>query len=222
MKQFSIEGRKSSVDSLAHLSEGSINETSSEVTLELYSSSDDDAAGGTGARSVRIYYLNAEGREKFVDVVPTGTTRVQNIVDDFKDLLYMELLSVGSGGVAAGEIIIDDGSTEYGNIQASENKSFNGIITVPKSSKARWNVEKFYGGMETAVDGLATIILQVKRNSAWVDVKRVSVRGDDGTPFANCKMEPVRLEHGDKVRVVGKSTTSGTLYGGFDLVESQY
>jgi hypothetical protein len=75
-------------------------------TLKLKSSSinDDGAPPGTGAQTVRVWWLNAAGVESTVDVVMNGTTIVATAVVTMRRVNRMEVLTCGADGSNAGDI----------------------------------------------------------------------------------------------------------------------
>ncbi len=71
--------------------------------------SDDDADNGataTGALTVRVHYLDATGAEQTEDVTLDGTTPVDTVATDMRFVNDCYSLTVGSNGVAAGNITI--------------------------------------------------------------------------------------------------------------------
>lgn len=86
-------------------------EPTSGAQRALKSSSASDAAAGTGARQVRITYysLAADGTiaGPFVETVTlNGTSAVPTVATNMALIEKMEIVSVGSGGVAAGTITL--------------------------------------------------------------------------------------------------------------------
>ncbi len=69
--------------------------------------SDDNADNGataTGALTIRIEYLNAAGAERTEDITLNGTTIVNTVATDIRFVNDMYTLTVGSNGVAEGNI----------------------------------------------------------------------------------------------------------------------
>lgn len=73
-------------------------------TLDMASSSASDAAAGTGARTVRVFGLDANFLPKSLDVTLTGQTMLSTTGNTFRRVFGIEVLTVGSGGVNAGDI----------------------------------------------------------------------------------------------------------------------
>lgn len=106
------------------------------TTYYLRSSSANDAAGGTGARTIRVVYLDSAGALRNMDVATNGTTAV-NLGAGIAFVQWATVLTAGSLGVAAGNITISSvtgaptvaQTVEY--IQAGETKSRSGRFKIP-------------------------------------------------------------------------------------------
>lgn len=112
-----------------HLTEATI--------LKISSGSTDDAAAGTGARTVFILGVNGDGSELSETVTLNGQTAV-NTTNAYTEIQRMVVLTVGSGGKNAGQIYAGTGTVTtgvpanvYGHIAAGENQSQIGHYTVP-------------------------------------------------------------------------------------------
>ena len=93
-----------------------------------------DKAGGTGARTVTLYYLDSAYAEKSVDVNLNGTTWVDLSVADVFRVQNMRTKTVGAGGKPVGNITLADTATKgitYGYISAGRNRQRQFIWTVP-------------------------------------------------------------------------------------------
>lgn len=105
--------------------------------LKISSSSADDTSAGTGARTVRVYALDANWNQTTVDVTLNGQTAVET------DLTYLHpylirVLTAGSGGTNAGVIYVGTGtvssgvpSTKYLGITAGKGLSRSCFFPVP-------------------------------------------------------------------------------------------
>lgn len=105
------------------------NEQAANFTGSIRSANVADAAAGTGARTVRIYWMNATGTVSGTeDVTLNGTTAV-NLVTTTKCFIEkMEVLTAGSGGVAAGNITLFSaaaaGGTAVAIINAGDTQTY--------------------------------------------------------------------------------------------------
>lgn len=104
-------------------------EQAANFTGSIVSSSAADASAGTGARTVRIFWVSLDGTTSgSEDVTLNGTTAV-NLVTTTKCFIErMEVLTVGSGGSNAGIISLKTGAagagTTVGTIAAGDNRTF--------------------------------------------------------------------------------------------------
>jgi hypothetical protein len=144
-------------------------------TIQIISDNVADAAAGTGARTVRVYYLDQAGAEHYADYTLNGNTAVVNadkkdgvvtgaaIVDCWR-VQYLAVLTAGSGGVNAGGISVNDSTQAYttgipntatlvyGFMAAGFNISHHGMYTVPKGYRAQIK-QKLFG----VIDATATV-----------------------------------------------------------------
>jgi len=82
------------------------NEVSAATTYYLVSTSNNDKAGGPGAVTVRIVYLDTNGNEQVTTKTLNGTTPV-NIGNGYAYIQWMEVASIaGAVQVSAGDITI--------------------------------------------------------------------------------------------------------------------
>ncbi len=105
------------------------NEQSSGAQRSVASSSANDTAAGTGARTLRItYYTSAGLGPYFADVTLNGTTPVNTTPTDICFIESMKVLTVGSTGSNAGTITLyvstGGGGGTIGTIAATENRTF--------------------------------------------------------------------------------------------------
>ena len=103
--------------------------------LTIVSSSANDAAAGTGARTIIIKGLDANYLEIEETVTLNGTTNVLTIAS-FLRVHSMEVITVGSGGVPAGNITAVITATTYAIIPIGYTYSYNCNYTVPAGKTA--------------------------------------------------------------------------------------
>ena len=95
----------------------------------MKSSSAADSSAGTGARQVKITYLPADMSQTKTETIPlNGTTAVATVATDIAFIEKMEVVSVGSGGVAAGTITLHSNTagsgTTIGSIATGATRTF--------------------------------------------------------------------------------------------------
>lgn len=102
--------------------------------LEILSTSANDAAAGTGVRTVLVTYIDAAGAMvEATSVSLNGTTPVA-VPFTAKAIQFMETGTAGSGGIAAGDIVLRrvSGAVPVERITTGGNKSMSGRFMVPK------------------------------------------------------------------------------------------
>lgn len=130
--------------------------TSAEI-VTVVSSSANDAAAGTGARTVKISGLNANWFEQSETVTLNGVGLVDS-VNSYLRVFSFEVLTAGSGGVTAGAISIAQKVTTaniFLVVAAGLNREFSTQYTIPANRKGYLN--KIYGrvrkGTASSIDG---------------------------------------------------------------------
>jgi hypothetical protein len=103
--------------------------------MEVVSSSTDDdgSPGGTGAQTVKIWYLTDTFVEKTETVTLDGTTVVPTVAADIYRINAFRVITAGAGGVAAGNIDIRNTADTpiYSRIPLGLTRARNSIYTVP-------------------------------------------------------------------------------------------
>ena len=114
--------------------------------MTLASTSANDAPGGTGTREVDLRYLDGNGDQQSEIVTLNGTSPVDTTATDISFINEMYSETVGSNGLAAGDITIYKKgavSTVYNIIKANNNYSLTGIRKVPANKT--YYVNHFHG-----------------------------------------------------------------------------
>lgn len=127
------------------------------TTYYLNSTSANDTAAGTGARTVRIVYLDTNGAQQVTTATLNGTTAV-SLGAGFTYFQWMEVASVGSGTVSAGDLAITSingvatVATTMEFIKAGGNRSLSGRYKVPTGYSAYltgWGAHAISANMDT-------------------------------------------------------------------------
>lgn len=106
----------------------------SNSTLDIISSSANDAAAGTGVQTVKVVYINnSNNMVQSAAITLNGVTLVTSVLTGVNEVLWMETDTVGSGVVAAGNIRlrINGGTVEVEQISAGGNRSLSARFMVP-------------------------------------------------------------------------------------------
>lgn len=109
------------------------------IQMQVVSSSANDTAAGTGARSVRIYYLDTNYVAHDETVILNGTTPVLTAATNILRVNKMHVKTVGSSGVSAGNISLQavGGAVTYSYMIAGRNLARQAIYTVPDGFRLR-------------------------------------------------------------------------------------
>jgi hypothetical protein len=105
------------------------------IQMEVVSSSaSDTSASATNAKSVIVYYLDSNYAEKNTIVNLNGTTPVNTSVSDIYRVNHYRLYTVGTTGIAAGNIDIRSvgGGIIYGRIEAGFTRGRSLVYCVPE------------------------------------------------------------------------------------------
>ena len=185
-------------------------EQSANFTGSIASSSASDAAAGTGARTVRIFYVDATGATAgFEDVTLNGVTFV-NLVTATKCFIEkIEVLTVGSTGSNVGILTLKTGAAGAGTtvvtVGATDNRTFLAHHYVVTGKTA--NVTGvLIGSNVTNTVGSCIGFLRAKALTSAVAVEKqvsdgVTVAGLDSSVFRS---------YGSQIQVVGPARI--TLY----------
>lgn len=97
------------------------------------SANDDGDPAGTGARTVKIYYLTSAGVEKTETITMNGTNPVETVATDIWRINGFRIKTMGSLNGAAGNITLQeiDNSPVFSQILPGSTRAFNSQYTVP-------------------------------------------------------------------------------------------
>jgi len=190
----------------------------------IASSSANDTAAGTGARKVRITYLNTAMQEKTEDITLNGTTGVNTTSLDMALLQKMEVIEVGSGGGNAGTISIytqiNKGGVVWGSIAAGENQTYWAHHYVP-TGKTCYMLNLSVGS--TVVGGWASV--QRSGNPMGTGIPQRSIAGTYPHPILGTVDHsfrvPLAIQGPDLVWLNDRAiaATASTSFGTFEFVE---
>lgn len=139
-------------------------EPASNAQRSIASASANDTSAGTGARQVKITYLDSTGAGPYTETVTlNGTSAVNTAASNICFIEKLEVVSVGSGGANAGVITLysttGGGGSAVGTIAASANRTLWAHHYVPTSKTC--NVTSIEGNNNNASNG-AIVTLQAK------------------------------------------------------------
>ncbi len=171
-------------------------------------------AHGTGARTVYIEGLDTNGAVISETVILNGTSAV-NTTLSYKRINYMEVTTVGSGGVAAGNITATAAtdSTVTIRVLASNNKAFSAFYTVPAGYTLY--VVGIHGAFLSGSGGIGTIALQTRAVGAgWVERASATFNVLMDTEVEKRIAPAVAVTEGTDVKLVGTTNTDNSVMRG--------
>lgn len=119
------------------------------VQPSVVSTSANDAAAGTGIRTIDIHYIQAGTLAEMVEAVTlNGTTPVQMVATDVRFIQCKHALTVGSGGYAAGTISTTYSGNTISIISAGDIRCRSSARMVPGGKRAY--VDGLVGGFSSA------------------------------------------------------------------------
>lgn len=179
-----------------------------------------DKAGGTGALTVTVYYLNDSYVEHTTTVTLNGTTWVDLTPTDTFRINYMVVASVGTGGKPVGNITLADKATHtvnYGYISAGRNHSRMAYYTVP-AGKALY-INSICGSVvNTAANKSCRVILLATYDEQSDTVLTAGTHFmpfyegiSDGGPLPSCRSAPLVFPATVDIKFNAVSTGTSTV-----------
>lgn len=101
------------------------------AAVSVVSSSANDTAAGTGARTVEIQGLDADYNLQTLTVTLNGTTAVTTGSDTYIRVFRMRVVTAGTNETNVGNITASIGGVDIAQIKADAGQSLMGIYTVP-------------------------------------------------------------------------------------------
>ncbi len=161
--------------------------TGSAETVEVFSSdAADNGTGATGALTVRLFGLDANGAEQNDDVTLSGPTKVPTI-KEWTRVFRVKVLTAGSGGQNAGTLTVRHTSTTaniFVVMPIGANRSQICAFTVP-AGKTALILDAYVTLVESAgAAGEALLSLRARESGAvYESVIRVGVDTSSPVPF---------------------------------------
>jgi len=194
---------------------------STAAVMKISSSNANDAAAGTGARTVTIYGLDANYDQINETVTLNGQTAV-NTTNSFLRVFHLAVVTAGSGGAAAGTIYAGTGTVTAGvpaviyGVYTAGNGATACIWTVPAGYTAF--ITNYSAGYGNTVTAYGTAFLSIRPfGSVFDTVSQVRVsNGSQGWITFNY---PIAVEEKSDIEIRANSTTaSANVVAEFQLV----
>jgi len=107
----------------------------SALAMSVVSTDANDDIAGTGARTIIVQGLDSNYDEVEETVELDGITPVTT-VNQYLRVFRAKVLTAGSGGTQAGDIIISNGGTTYAQMLNGNNQTLMAVYTVPRNYTA--------------------------------------------------------------------------------------
>jgi hypothetical protein len=133
---------------------------SSPASFNVISTSANDTAAGTGARTIEVQGLDANYFELNEQVTLNGLTQV-SLVNQFIRINRAFVVSSGTGLSNAGDVSIRQGTIVFNTIPASLGQTQSSIYTVPANYKAAY-LAQYSIGMQGPASAAAQVALMTR------------------------------------------------------------
>lgn len=141
-------------------------------TVGISSTSADDTSAGTGARTVRIYGLDASSNPQQEDMSLNGVTNVES-TKSFLNLYAVEILTVGSAGASQGNITADIGGNDLAFIAAGEGHS----RLTHRTIRAGWRayILRMFASSTNAGSMIVELQTRNEAGAPWITIRELDV-----------------------------------------------
>ena len=196
--------------------------TAAEMTIS--SSSADDDAAGTGALTVRWFYLDADWNIQSVDITTNGQTAASTTITCIR-IFRGYVLTAGSGGTNAGDLWAGTGAltngvpaVKHAGIKVGMGQTLMAIFSIPVDAVGGGQITRWYGTCGAGQSAYATIALQTREyGEAW-RTRRVSGIGEGGWMTDEITWGVTVGTKADiRIRALTNGVNSSTIEAGFDL-----
>jgi hypothetical protein len=199
------------------------------ATMTVSSSSAADTSTGTGARTVRVFGLNSSYQEVIQDVTLTGQTGVAMSTDLIR-VYRAYAITVGSGGVNAGDVWVGTGTVtngvpanKYAGILTGNGQTLMAIYTIPASDSAGTTyafgrIIRWYASVGAVASPRCQIALQTRElNESWRTRRVIGVSA--GGPWEEMLTWGIDVGTKADVRllVLDNGVANTTIEAGFDI-----
>lgn len=126
------------------------------VRLSIVSDSANDAAAGTGIRTLDVHYLDANLVDLIETVTLNGVTPVLTVATNIRFVQCLHMVTWGSGAKAAGNISATNSGNTHSYIAAGDARCTSSVRMVPAGKRLFINA-MYAGSSSTTADASAII-----------------------------------------------------------------
>lgn len=144
------------------------------IQMRAVSTSASDTAAGTGARTVRITYLDANYYTQHETITLNGTTPVNTVATNILRVQDFHVATVGSSDTgSAGDISLTNmaGSVTYSKMSTSVNRARQALYTVPVGKRAFIVVWRVGGVIDANINAFTWIRATLRATCDWEFVR---------------------------------------------------
>lgn len=143
-------------NTLIQTQDGSALRVPQSVQMSVASTSANDTAGGSGARTIIIEYLNGSLDLSVEVLTLNGLTPVLTQATDIRWVQNIFVATAGNGGVAAGAISISHSGVVYDQIPAGDRASHSSFYRVPRNK--RMYLTAMYAGASSGTAATSVLV----------------------------------------------------------------
>jgi len=183
----------------------------SALAMTIVSSSANDAAAGTGARTVTVIGLNASYVEITQTITLNGTTAV-NIPTALIRVYRVFVVTAGSGNTAAGTLTIANAGTTYAQITLGDNQTLMAVYTVPAGYTLYMTAGSVSAGTANASQFITARLVQRQLGGVFRDVAKLTLQV--GTASFDGVVVPLRFPEKTDIEIRAIATNNNNAIGG--------
>lgn len=177
----------------------------------------DDAAEGTGARTVNVFGLDADGLEISETATMNGTNAV-TLTNSYYRVYRAYVLTAGSGGTNAGDIQVKHGSTVLAQINVGNGQTLMAIYTVP-ANKTGYIMGYYASVGKSNTTGAVNLRIWTRANGeGWRNRHVVGLQAAGTSAIEQEMYFPIKVEPLADIRIAATSSANDMeVSAGFDV-----
>lgn len=186
------------------------------TSISINSSSANDTAAGSGARTLFIEGLDGDGNPQSETVTLNGVTAV-NPANAYYRIQRAWVLAVGSGGVNEGNITIADGTGTLAYVPAAKGQTQQAAYTVPAGRRASLLKLRMHVTGTTAANAQGELQWRPDMASSWRTIETINGQNLSNTELDYVAMSEFCALADIRLRVVSVSANNTIVSGAFEL-----
>lgn len=187
--------------------------------LSITSTSANDTADGTGARTLVIQGVDEDYKEIEEEITLNGLTPVLSTSNKWLRVYRMFVSSAGSGEVNAGSIATAVGSADGAIILAGDGQTQMAVYTVPAGKTAY--LKTFSAALtRSSSSAIASLGLYIRKNGVRRLLQEISVGTQGSNTYNKEYIIPIKIEEKTDIYVecIEVSNNNSSVFSNFSLV----